>query len=118
MKIAFHLARGKNFMHWQIKHDDGSITYINPEHSDLILHNCTLKNQKSASARIYNGGEKNRCAWVEFDSFEIIPSAGYTSAVQVRFNPRICPTWIVQGKGEQDGRTFASIRSNNSKLYI
>lgn len=117
-KIAFHLGRGKNFMHWQIKSDDGTIIYVDPQVNDIVLHGCTLKNQKAASQKIFNGGEKNRCAWVQFTSFEITPLTGVETDVQVRFNPRVSPTWIVGETNGHDGREFATMYTNKSKLFI
>jgi len=116
-KIAFHLGRGKNFMHWQIKDSAGNVSYVDPETNDIVLHECTLRNQKSASLRIYNGGEKNRCAWVEFERYEVTKRSNYTSFVNVRFNPRVSPTWQVNGNSEQDGRTFSTLRTNSKNLY-
>jgi hypothetical protein len=115
-KIAFHLARGAHFQHWQIKGDDGQILYFNPSSVDLVLHSCTLHNQKAASLKIYKGGDKARCAWVSFESFDVLPAGTNAAGTPVRFNPRSCPTWQVNGQPEQDGRKFA--RLTTSKQFI
>jgi hypothetical protein len=117
-KIAFHLGRGKNFMHWQVKDDAGNVFYVDPKINDIILHNCTLRNQKAASLRIFNGGEKNRCAWVQFESYEVTPLTGIETDTQLRFNPRVSPTWMVAETTGQDGREFVTIYTNQSKLFI
>jgi len=116
-KIAFHLAKGKNFQHWQIKDKDNNCTYVNPKENDLILYNCKLKNQFSASKKIFHGADKLRCAWVQFESFEIIEKSNYTSDIHIQFNPRKCPTWKVNDSENQDNREFKSIKSNNNQLY-
>jgi hypothetical protein len=117
-KIAFHLARGAHFQHWQIKGDDGQILYFNPSSVDLVLHSCTLHNQKAASLKIYKGGDKARCAWVSFESFDVLPKGSNTAGTPVRFNPRSCPTWQVDGKPEQDGRKFARLTTSQQFISL
>jgi hypothetical protein len=116
-KIAFHLARGINFMHFQIKMGNGEIVYVNPNTHSIILRGCTLKNQKAASLKIFNGADKQRCAWVEFDSFEIVPIIETISATNVRFNPRICATWMVNNEGNKDNTTFETLYTSKHNLY-
>lgn len=116
-KIAFHLARGVNYMHWQIKDNEGNVVYVDPNKNDIVLYNCKLKNQKSASMRIFKGADKLRCAWVEFDSYEITPLRNYTSNVHVRFNPRVSPTWLVNDVDNQDDKTFDVLKTNNNQLF-
>jgi hypothetical protein len=50
--------------------------------------------------------------------YEIVSKDDYTSDVEVRFNPRVCPTWVVGGLSEQDGRRIFVIKTNGRKLYI
>lgn len=116
-KIAFHLARGANFQKFQIRDANNEATYIEPNDFDIILHNCKLKNQKGASLRIFKGGDKARCAWIEFERYEVVAKGNYTSEVDVRFNPRVSPTWTVAGVDGQDDRTFAQLRTNGRKVY-
>jgi hypothetical protein len=116
-KIAFHLARGANFQKWQIRDANNDAVYIDPAKHDLILKGCKLRNQKAASLKIFNGGDKARCSWIEFESYEVVEKWGYTSDVEVRFNPRVCPTWMIAGLPEQDNTTHDTIVSNGNKLY-
>jgi hypothetical protein len=117
-KIAFHLRNGANFRQWQIKDASNHATYINPETHDIVMYDCNLRNQKGTSLRIFNGAEKQRGAWVECAMYEIVSKDNYTSDVEVRFNPRVCPTWVVGGLSEQDGRRIFVIKTNGRKLYI
>ncbi len=116
-KIAFHLARGINFMHFQIKMGNGEIVYVNPNTHSIILKGCMLKNRKSSSLKIFNGADKERCAWIEFDSFEIVPVIESTSNINVRFNPRVCPTWMVNNEGNKDNTTFETLYTSKHNLY-
>jgi len=116
-KIAFHLAKGANFQKFQIRDANNEATYIEPNDFDIILNNCKLKNQKGASLRIFNGGAKERCSWIEFESYEIVAKSNYVSDTEVRFNPRVSATWIVGGLNNQDNSTFAQLKTNGRKIY-
>lgn len=116
-KIAFHLAKGVNFQKWQIRDASNDATYVCPSTHDIVLKGCTLKNQKGASLRIFNGADKLRCAWIEFESYELIAKTNYTSETELRFNPRVSPTWVVDGKDNQDGSKFNVIKTNGRKLF-
>lgn len=115
-KVAFHLGRGAHYMHWQIKDDAGNVTYVNPNTHSLVLTGCKLKNQKSSSLRIFNGYEKLRCAWVQFESYQVVAPATFTGTA-VQFNPRVCPTWRVNGVEGQDDRTFGTIKTTGNQMY-
>ena len=51
-KIRFHLAKGVNFMKWQIKDTkSGEVIYISPKYYSLHFEGVTLKNSKSPTAK-------------------------------------------------------------------
>lgn len=116
-KIAFHLGRGANYMHWQIKNAQGEAVYVNPNTHSVILYGCKLKNQASASMKIFKGADKLRCAWVEFESYEIVTASDFKSSTHLQFNPRVCPTWKVNGNEGQDNRTFDIIATTSNQMY-
>lgn len=116
-KIAFHLGRGANYMHYQIKLASGEIVYVNPDTHDITLKGCKLRNQKAASMKIFKGANKERCAWIDFESYEVTAKRNYTSDVHVRFNPRVSPTWTINGEGEKDNTTFDVLKTNGNQIY-
>ena len=116
-KVAFHLGRGANYMHWQIKDAQGNATYVNPNTHSLVLSGCKLKNQASTSLRIFKGYEKLRCAWIEFESYEVVAASDFKSSTHVQFNPRTAPTWRVNGVEGQDNRTFDILATTGSQVY-
>ena len=62
-KIRFHLAKGVNFMKWQIKDTkSGEVIYISPKDYSLHFEGVTLKNSKSTANRIKQGSNKTVCA--------------------------------------------------------
>lgn len=91
-KLRFHLAAGKNFMHWQVTTSNG-IQYFDPDTTQFRLTGCELKNNLRQATKIYNGGDKSVCAYVQFQIIEIVH--GVEVGEQVRYNPRVLPYWTL-----------------------
>ena len=49
-RLRFHLARGKHFMHWQLKRDD-DVSFYTPKDFSAKLHNATLYNRRGVADR-------------------------------------------------------------------
>ena len=116
-KIRFHLAKGKNFMQWQIKSAD-KVEYINPKEFSLHLEGVTLKNRKTTAERINNGSNKSVCAWMLVDSYRVTKT--YKTSMlgdELRYNPRVAPHWLLNGE-DADGMNIDKLTSNNNKLYL
>jgi len=118
-KVRFNLGRGANYMKWKVQHPDGKVEYFNPSEVQLILEECTLKNQKGTATKIFNGGTKTVCAWVLCKSFEIKRNKFIKDKQEkrVRYNPRVCPQWTYQGN-VADGHFFERIYSVDFGLYV
>ncbi len=50
IKVRFHLAKGENFMKWQVTSPSG-VAYYDPEHFHITMRNCKLRNRKSTEWR-------------------------------------------------------------------
>ena len=70
IKVRFNLGRGKNYMKWKIESKSG-VEYHSPDNVQLIMFNCVLKNNKKMAQRIFNGENKNVCAWILCESIII-----------------------------------------------
>lgn len=105
-KIRFHLAKGKNYLNWQVKYPSGAVRYYNPEEVTLILENAYLRNQIGTAKKIHDGANKTVCAWVEADSVTIREGVSKPShrCVKVGYNPRVAPTWMIEGKNADKTR--------------
>ena len=58
-KVRFNLGRGENYQKWQITNNsNGEVSYLVPESFNLELRGCTLRNQKGAADKIYEGANK------------------------------------------------------------
>ena len=97
-KVRFHLAKGKNYLKWQIKDEEGKVIYYTPEEVVIKMINCKLINKGSTAEKIFAGDNKSVCAWIECEDYEVYPSNQYRSTTmkhKLRFNPKILPFWHV-----------------------
>ena len=105
-------------MKWQIKSADGVVEYINPKDFSLHLEGVTLKNSKSTAERIKSGSNKTVCAWMLVDGYRVTKT--YKASMlgdELRYNPRVAPHWLLNGK-DADGMRINKLVSNNNKLYL
>lgn len=116
-KVRFNLSRGAHFKHWKLEYD-GHVEYYDPEHTQLIMHNCKLHNNRSAAQKIYNGDSKTVCAWVRCSGLCIVHDDGVYPAPtkQLNYNPRKKPFWSCNNKNV-DGKEFKTIYSNGYRLF-
>jgi len=114
-KVRFHLGAGQHFKHWKIIYPNGDYQFVNPEKQNMISHGCKLKVQKKTAERIYAGGEKVVCAWIECDWVQML---NWTSAGEpLSFNPRVSPHWRY-GFEIADNFTFSRIQTVGDKLIV
>lgn len=122
-KVRFHLAKGVNFMKWQVSSPDGNIEYFTPTETQLTLKGCVLKNHKKVAQTIFNGANKTVCAWILCDEIHINTIAPFKQADnkdqsnRVRYNPRVIPNWVYEGK-VVDGHRFNELVSVDTGLYV
>jgi hypothetical protein len=124
IRVRFNLSRGVNWKKWKIDYANGEREYLSPNDVQLVLHNCTLKNQKTAAKKIFEGAPKIVCAWILCDKIEIIKEnkniENKDDVINIRFNPRIAPHWIYDNDENiiVDGGFFRKIFTIENKLYI
>jgi len=119
IKVRFNLGRGKNYMKWKIQYPDGKIEYHSPTEVQLLMHDCVLKNYKTVSQKIFEGGEKVVCAWVLCKSLAIKKSDFIQVDLigeRVRYNPRVTPNWMLNDSNV-DGMSVDKLVSVDFGLY-
>jgi hypothetical protein len=108
-KVRFSLQKGDNYMKWRIIYPDGSVYYYHPDEVQLVMRGCTLKNNKKAATKIFNGETtKVVCAWILCDGVSVSRS-NFIGATpyKVCYNPRKEPNWVI---GEENAdNTFREI---------
>lgn len=100
-KVRFHLAKGKDYKKWQVVFPDGSKHYYSPQEYTLILTDCKTRIQRAAATRIYNGANREVCAWVDCKNIDIkkcdfsqetLDRYLYQSE-ELAFSPKDCIDW-------------------------
>lgn len=116
-KIRFNLSRGAHFKHWKLEYK-GHVEYYDPEHTQLVLSNCKLHNNRSTAEKIYSGEHKTVCAWVRCSGVCIHHDNVMMEAndKQLHYNPRKKPYWNY-GDSNVDGKEFKTIFTNGNRLY-
>ena len=120
IKVRFNLGAGKHFMKWKIEGPLG-VEYHDPNKVQLILYNCQLKNNKKTAQKIFDGENKDVCAWVLCDSISInyLNIAGHGAVHgldQIKYNPRVAPNWTLNDCN-YDGFKIQRIVSTGNKLF-
>ena len=119
-KLRFHLAKGRNFMKWQLTHPDGKKTYHDPENTRFQLWGCKFKNHRSTAEKIHAGCNKTVCAWVEAVDVKFLKNT-YTDVFGPRivYNPRIKPYWHFESDPDYsiDDHMMLALETDNCNIY-
>lgn len=118
IKVRFNLSRGKNYMKWKVEYPDKTVEYHDITEVQLVMKNCKLKNYRNVAEKIYNGANKEVCAWVLCEDLfikqgDFLKDEGYE---RVKYNPRDTPNWVYKGE-VADGLSFQTIISIDYGLY-
>jgi hypothetical protein len=127
IKVRFNLGRGKNYMKWKIQSKSG-VEYHSPEDVQLVIHNCVLKNNRKTAQKIFEGENKDVCAWILCESIEINHKENFSQVAcnlikysdtvyKLRYNPKVLPYWVT-GEDNLDNSEFKTIASSNKELFI
>ena len=121
-KVRFHLAKGKNFMKWQITDlSVNKITYVDPELYNLSMFNTQLKNSKTTASKINAGSNKTVCAWIVCETIVVTDASKTNNGVlkqfdQIRYNPRVKPFWTLNGS-DVDGERFKTLETLGRNIF-
>ena len=117
-KIRYHLGRGDHYMHWQISNYP-NVLYLNPFESNLILKECTLKNNRKIADQIYNGENKKVCSWILCKEIDMVLNSNFSKQEYKRifYNPKRSPYWTDIDGNNLDGSQCQIIRSIGKDLY-
>ena len=97
----FNLGTGENYMKWKVTSPTGNIVYYEPNDVTLFIEGCKLVNRKGAAKKIFDGANKEVCAWVESKAVTVyhkMPVDFTEGGMKVSYNPRVTPNWVMDGK--------------------
>ena len=118
-KVRFNLGKGKErYKKWQVRDPKGEVTHYEPSEITLVMHNCILRNDKRGAKRIFEGGHKSVCAWIECDRVETYHGTATKpdTDIEVEYNPRKQPYWCIDGE-DSDKKEIVAIYSIGRQLY-
>lgn len=123
IKVRFNLGKGPNYMKWKVQQPDGGVAYYSPTDTQLVMHNCTLKNNRKTAEKIMSGQHKTVCAWILCDSIDVKRSSFVVydtdpNNICVSYNPRVNPYWVLNKTTPADGFKFNEIATVDYKLFI
>jgi len=120
-RVRFHLAKGDNYMKWQVFDKQlNTKDYFDPDSKCILMTKCRLGNQPSTAKRIYDGDNKTVCAWVECEDVRVVdtlPSVSISRLTHYKFNPKKNPHWFTEKQNNCDGRQFKVMVTNKRKVY-
>jgi len=118
-RVRFHLAKGDNFMKWQVFDKlHNTKEYYDPDTRSIIMRDCLLGNHATTAKKIFDGDNKTVCAWVacnEVCVVDSVPTIG--KLTQYKYNPRKNPHWHTDKTNNADGRKFKTMVTNKRKVY-
>jgi len=118
-RVRFHLAKGENFMKWQVFDKQNNLKeYYSPDEWSLVMDDCTLGNHPSTAKKIYEGADKTVCAWIACNKVTASSQAPSTeSCTQFKYNPKKNPHWFTDNNPNVDGMTFTTMITKNKQVY-
>jgi hypothetical protein len=118
-KIRFHLGKGENYMKWRIENiDDRSVTFFDPSNFKARITDCKLYNQTSAAKKINEGANKTVCAWIMSKDYNLIESHDNEINLEIKYNPRITPSWTNQDGENIDNKEYKTMYIINKKIVL
>lgn len=110
IRVKLHLTKGAHYRQFQVKDlRSGDVEYVNPETQSLCMVDCVLKNRKKTAQRIFDGANREVCAWVECDMVQIVDAQNGSldaSCKAVLYNPKVAPYFCDVNGNNLDGFRF------------
>lgn len=118
-KVRFHLAKGDNYMKWQVFDlQSGMKDYFDPDVKSIIMRGCKLGNHPKTAKKIYEGDNKTVCAWVACDDVTVTDTLPITGTMShYKYNPKKNPHWHTETLKNADNLTFKIMMTHKRKVY-
>lgn len=136
-KVRFHLAKGVNYMKWQITGDaspnkpSGKPFYVEPDEVCLYMLNSRLVNHTSTANKINCGANKSVCAWILCTGLiihrkdndigklacENIDTKISNNNPELFYNPRKVPYWCGHNGKNLDNEEGLTIFTTKRRLF-
>jgi hypothetical protein len=118
--VRFHLGAGKHYKFWQIKFGRVS-KYHNPALSAIVMHGCTLKNERGTAERVFATQKRDVCGYIRCKNYTTISydSVNVEGHQELMYDPKIAPYWRTSnGPDICDGHTFATLVTVGRRVFV
>ena len=128
-EVRFHLGKGENYMHWQVKVKQGSKTvdvyYYDPAEYQLEMRGCRLVNKVNKAKKVHAAGKKDVAGWVKCDEVmlrkEHFPVLPVDNLERVFYNPIKDIHWRREsdcGEFAWDDSEYATLITHGKQVYV
>jgi hypothetical protein len=117
IKVRFHLQHGPHFMQWQFKKKN-EIWYFDPKISTIKLYNCFLHNNYNLAKKIHEGENKNVCAWIRCENFELLENNLNFNFAHIKYNPKILPYWHTVDLNNIDNTFYHELFLSKGNVFL
>ena len=124
-EVRFHLGRGENYMHWQVKAMCGRKKldefYYNPVEYQLEMVGCKLVNNVNTAKKVHAAGKKDVSGWVKCDEVIINNEIGVDNLEKLYYNPIKDIRWRREsdcGEFAWDDYEFDTLITNGKQVYV
>jgi hypothetical protein len=117
--VRFHLAKGKNYMKWQVRQGK-SVQYYDPLTCQLELINCKLINKVNKAKKVHAAGVKDVAGWVSCEHVAI-NNLPVDNLEKIFYNPIRDPHWRRESDSNEfiwDNSEYATLLTNGKQVYI
>lgn len=118
--VRFHLAKGKNYMKWQVRQGK-SVRYYDPSTCQLELINCKLINKVNKAKKVNAAGVKDVAGWVSCEYVAISNNLTIDNLERLFYNPIKDVHWRREsdaGEFAWDNSEYATLLTNGKQVYI
>ena len=118
-RVRFHLAKGENFMKWQVFDKlNNTQEYHDPDTRSIIMRDCLLGNHPTTAKKIFDGENKTVCAWVSCNELTVVDSVPTIDRLtHYKYNPRKNPHWYTDSTDNADNMKFNVMVTSNRAVY-
>ena len=124
-EVRFHLGRGENYMHWQVKAMCGRKKlqefYYDPFYYQIEMVGCKLVNKLNKAKKVHEAGVKDVAGWVECDDVIINNEIEIDNLEKLYYNPIRDIHWRREsdsGEFAWDDSKYSTLITNNKQVYI
>ena len=124
-EVRFHLGRGENYMHWQVKAMCGRKKlqefYYNPSQYQLEMLGCKLVNKVNKAKKVHAAGKKDVAGWVQCEDLMINNEIGIDNLEKLYYNPIKDIRWRREsdcGEFAWDDYEFDTLITNGKQVYV